>query len=350
MKCNKLVIFIFFLFFVSGCSNKKQKPIIIAGATFPKPLYEKMFNEYHKKTGIKVNYHAIGSGGGIFKLLNNEVDLGATDILVSEKEEKDYQTEIVHIPICLGAVVITYNLPANPELNFTPKILADIFLGKIKNWNHPKIKEINPEIILPNQRIMLVRRSDKSGTSNIFSDFLSKKSEKWKKKVEKNNLLEFVLGFGAKSNQDVIEIISETPGAIGYVSMNYALTNNQPVAKIRNSSGKFIKPTVESVKISSDMELPEDAEIYLTDTKAKNGYPISSFTWIISHHDLGFPKDKKKAQDLIDLLGWMIHEGQKYAEPLHYSPLSEKAIINAENNIRKIKKITHSNHYFMEKS
>ena len=338
MKYNKLSIFILLLFFILGCSNKKQKPIIIAGATFPKPLYEKMFEEYHKETGIKVNYHSIGSGGGIFKLLNNEVDLGATDILVSEKEEKDYQMEIVHIPICLGAVVITYNLPANPELNFTPEVLSDIFLGKLKNWNHPKIKELNPEIILPNERIMLVRRSDKSGTSNIFSDFLTKNSDEWKEKVEKNNLLVFVLGFGAKSNQDVIEIISETSGAIGYVSMNYALTNNLPVAKIRNSSGNFIKPTVKSVSLSSEMELPEDAEIYLTDTKAENGYPISSFTWIISHHDLGFLKDKKKAQDLIDLLGWMTHEGQKYAESLYYSLLSEKAIIIAENNIHKIKK------------
>lgn len=341
MRNYNIFMFLFFLLFIFGCSRSEQKPIIIAGATFPKPLYEKMFGEYQKETGIKVNYHSIGSGGGIFKLLTKEVDLGATDILVSAQEEMDHQTEIIHIPICLGAVAITYNLPANPELNFTPEILADIFLGNIKNWNHPNIKELNPEIIIPNQRIMLICRSDKSGTSNIFSNFLSQNNDEWREQVEKNNLLEFIFGFGVTSNQEVIDKISETTGAIGYVNLNYAVRKNLPVAKIRNNSGKFIKPTVESVSLSSDMELPEDAEIYLTDTKAEDGYPISSFTWIISHQNLEFQKNSKKAQDLIDLLGWMVDEGQKFAGSLHYSSLSEQVKVIAESNIRKIKYKTH---------
>ncbi len=308
-----------------------------AGATFPYPLYSKMFDQYNKETGIRINYQAIGSGGGIRQLMAKTVDFGASDAYVSDKDLKKFDSPIVHIPMTAGAVVITYNLNNNPELKLTPDVIADIFLGKIKKWNDKRIKELNPEINLPNQNIVVVHRSDGSGTTFIFSDYLSKVSDEWRNKVGKGKSLNWPSGLGAKGNPGVAGLIKQIPGSIGYVELIYAISNNMPYAIIKNRSGNFIKPSIESVSAAANIKLPDDMRVSLTNTSAKKGYPISGFTWILVYKDLSKTgMSKEKAIALTKLLWWMTHDGQRYAKPLHYAPLSDKARIKAENIIKSL--------------
>lgn len=308
-----------------------------AGATFPYPLYSKMFSGYYKKTGVKINYQAIGSGGGIRQLIAKTVDFGASDAYVDDEGLKEFSSPILHIPIAAGAVVIAYNLPGNPKLRLTGEIIADIFLGKITNWNDSKIKELNPEVNLPDLRIVVVHRSDGSGTTFIFSDCLCKVSEEWKNKVGRGKSLNWPSGLGAKGNPGVAGLVKQLPGAIGYVELIYALSNKMPYAEVRNKAGNFIDPSIKSVSLAADTELPDDMRISLTDTSAEFGYPISGFTWILVYKDLkkgGLTEEK--AQALVKLLWWMIHEGQKYTEELRYAPLSQEATRKAEKIIESI--------------
>jgi len=308
-----------------------------AGATFPYPLYSKMFNIYHKLYGTRVNYQAIGSGGGIRQLMAKTVDFGATDAYVTDEELKKFPAPIVHIPVTAGAVVISYNLPKNPKIRLTPSIIADIFLGKIKKWNDQRIERLNPDIYLPDMNITVVHRSDGSGTTFIFSDYLSKVSDEWKRKVGKGKALNWPIGIGAKGNPGVAALIKQIPGAIGYVELIYALSNNMPYATVKNKSGNFIEPSIESVSLAANTGLPEDMRVSLTDTDAEFGYPISGFTWIIVYRDLSVGGlSKEKAKELIRLLWWMIHDGQKYCKELHYAPLSERAKKKTETIIRSI--------------
>ncbi len=308
-----------------------------AGATFPYPLYSKMFSEYYKKTGVKINYQAIGSGGGIRQLIAKTVDFGASDAYVDDEGLKEFSSPILHIPITAGAVVIAYNLPGNPKLRLTGEIIADIFLGKITNWNDPKIKELNPEVNLPDLTIVVVHRSDGSGTTFIFSDYLCKVSEEWKNLVGRGKSLNWPSGLGAKGNPGVAGLVKQLPGAIGYVELIYALSNKMPYAEVRNKAGNFIDPSIKSVSLAADTKLPDDMRVSLTDTSAEFGYPISGFTWILVYKDLkkgGLTEEK--AQALVKLLWWMIHEGQKYTEELHYAPLSQEATRKAEKIIESI--------------
>ncbi len=308
-----------------------------AGATFPYPLYSKMFSVYHQKYGIKINYQAIGSGGGIRQLIAKTVNFGASDAYVDDKGLKKFPAPIVHIPMVAGAVVISYNLPGNPKLKLTPDVIADIFLGKIKKWNNSRIRAINPDIKLPDMAIVVVHRSDGSGTTFIFSDYLSKVSNEWKEKVGRGKSLNWPTGLGAKGNPGVAGLIKQIPGAIGYVELIYALNNNMPYAVVQNKSGNFIEPSIKSVSLAADIKLPDDMRVSLTNTEASYGYPISGFTWILVYKDL---KDgglnEEKAKELVKLLWWMTHEGQKYSEPLHYAPLSPKARKKAEAIIKSI--------------
>ncbi len=337
---RKLLFVLFLLVLLGGCGKKNQIELLGAGATFPQPFYEKMFVEYEKESGIKVGYHSIGSGGGIFRLKNKLADFGATDIIVNNG---DFTDKIVHIPICLGAVAITYNLPTNPQINFTPEVLAAIFSREITNWNNKKITDLNPDIVLPNQRILVINRSDESGTTNIFNNYLCKVSDKWKE--HKENPLKKIFELSASSNSEMAELIKETFGAIGYASLSYVQKNNMPCGKIMNLSGNFIAPELKSVSNATTSDIPDDTEIYITNTKAENGYPISSFSWLIVYKNLGYLK-KEKAKKLIKLVDWMIHEGQKFSSSLYYAPLSLETVQKAEvllksvtwNNEKKIRR------------
>lgn len=330
-----VIVINIFIFNTSALSQKME--LLGAGATFPMPLYTKMFDTYNQKTGIKVNYQSVGSGAGITQLVNKTVDFGATDAFMTDEELKKAGAPIVHIPICLGAVVITYNLPNNPKLKLTPEIISDIFLGKITNWNDPKIKALNAGVNLPDMEMSVVRRSDGSGTTFIFTDYLSKISNEWKNGPGTGKSVNWPVGLGAKGNEGVAGYIRQLPGAIGYVELIYALQNKMPVAIIKNKSGNFIEPSLKSISLAANIELPDDTRVSITDTTSKEGYPISGFTWIIIYKEQNYSgRTKEKAKALLDLLWWMTHDGQKIAESLQYAPLSKSAVIKAENIMKSV--------------
>ncbi len=315
----------------------KGQELIGGGATFPYPLYSKMFDVYSKEYGVKVNYQAIGSGGGIRQLINKTVDFAGSDAIMNEADLKEASAPILHIPTCAGAVVITYNLPGNPQVKFTPDIIADIFLGKISQWNNHRLAEINPGVKLPDTAMTVVHRSDGSGTTFIFSNFLSKVSSEWKNKVGSGTSLNWPTGLGGKGNPGVAGLVQQTPGSIGYVELIYALQNKMPYGMVKNKKGNFVTATLASTSKAADTSLPDDMKVMLTDTEAPEGYPISGFTWILVYKDQSYgSRTKEKAQELVKLLWWMTHQGQKYAEPLHYAPLSKKALEKTEKLIRSI--------------
>ncbi len=308
-----------------------------AGATFPYPLYREMFRRYHELYGVRVNYQAIGSGGGIRQLMARTVDFGASDAFVDDETMKRFPAPIVHIPVVAGAVVVTYNLPGNPVLRLTGSLVADIFLGEIKWWDDPRIKGINPSVSLPHMRIVVVHRSDGSGTTFIFSDYLCKVSRKWCKRVGRGKSLRWPVGLGAKGNPGVAGLVRRIPGAVGYVELTYAVSNGMPCALLKNRSGRFVEASVKSVTEASEVELPDDMRVSLTDTASAGGYPISGFTWILVYRDLADGKlSEEKAEALVRLLWWMIHDGQRMAPSLHYAPLSEAARRKAEAIVRSI--------------
>jgi len=320
----------------SFVANAEAKELLGAGATFPYPLYSKMFDSYYKVYGVKINYQAIGSGGGIRQLINKTVDFGGTDAFMSDEKLKELP-RIIHIPTCLGAVSVTYKLPVNPELKFTPEVLSDIFLGKITKWSDARIQEINSGVKLPDINIVVVHRSDGSGTTFIFTDYLSKVSSEWKEKVGKGKSVNWPAGLGAKGNPGVAGLVKQLPGSIGYVELIYALQNNMPVGAIKNKKGVFITPSLEATSLAANVAIPDDTRVSLTDTDAKQGYPISGFTWIIIFKEQNYnQRPKEKAQEVVRLLWWMTHEGQKYVEPLKYAPLPKAAVEKAEKLINSI--------------
>ncbi len=332
--------FVFFFSILLGfCSSGFARGIELlgAGATFPYPLYSKMFDVYNKEFGIKINYQAIGSGGGIRQLTNKTVDFGGSDAIMSEKDLNEAGAPILHIPTCAGAVVVTYNLAGDPQLKFTPDVIADIFLGKIQKWNDSRITAINPGTKLPYTDITVVHRSDGSGTTSIFSSYLSKVSPEWKEKVGAGPSLNWPAGLGGKGNPGVAGLVKQTPGGFGYVELVYALQNKMPYGMIKNKKGNFVKPAIASTSLAANTALPEDMKVDLTDTDAAEGYPISGFTWILVYKEQNYAdRPEQEAKALVDLLWWITHQGQKYAEPLHYAPLSKAAVGKAENLIKSI--------------
>ncbi|MBN2596279.1 MAG: phosphate ABC transporter substrate-binding protein PstS, partial [Marinifilaceae bacterium] len=260
-------------------TTEKAETITGAGATFPQPFYNKIFKNYSSEKGLLVTYGGIGSGGGIRSLKDEIVDFGASDAFLNDAKLAEMPGEVLHIPTCLGAVVAAYNLPEKPELKFTPELMEGIFMGKITNWNDAKIAAVNPGVKLPDLAITVVYRSDGSGTTFIFSDYMSKVSADWKEKIGTGKALQWPVGIGAKGNPGVAGTISQTAGAIGYIGSEYAFAQDIPVASIQNLAGNFIKPSVESVSASAKGEMPADTRVSLTNTDAVDGYPISSFTW-----------------------------------------------------------------------
>jgi phosphate transport system substrate-binding protein len=334
-----LTLFTILLILVAFCGTglAKGMELTAAGATFPYPLYSKMFDVYSKAHGVQVNYQAIGSGGGIRQLINKTIDFGGSDAIMNDQELAEAAAPVLQIPTCAGAVVITYNLPGNPALRFTPDIIADIFLGKITKWNDSRLTEINPGAKLPDSNMTVVHRSDGSGTTFTYSNYLSKVSPEWKEKVGNGTSLNWPTGLGGKGNPGVAGLVQQTPGSIGYVELIYALQNKMPYGEVKNKSGKFVAATIASTSLAANTKLPDDMRVMLTDTDAPNGYPISGFTWIIIYKDLDYAgRSKAKAKEIVKLIWWMTHQGQKYAQPLEYAPLSKKAVAKAEKLIKSI--------------
>jgi phosphate transport system substrate-binding protein len=317
-------------------SAQDDKTLLGAGSSFINPLYSKMFADYNTKTGIQVNYQSIGSGGGILQLTNKTVDFGASDGPLNDEQTAKIGVPVLHITQASGAVVITYNLPGdNNNLNMTPGIIADIFLGKIKTWNDPQIIAINKGVSIPALPILVAHRSDGSGTTNIFTNYLSKVSAEWKTKVGSGGAVNWPAGLGGKGSEGVAGLVKQTPGAIGYVELIYALQNKMDYAKLQNKKGKFILPTIASVTAAGNVKLPDDSKIFITDTDAADGYPIAGFTWALIYKEQNYNgRTLDKATKLVKLLWWNIHEGQAFCEPLNYSPLSKEALKVAEKILK----------------
>lgn len=335
----KKLIFLF-LVAVSAASVHAQddNTILGAGATFPYPLYSKMFSEYNRLSGAKVNYQSIGSGGGIQQLTSKTVDFGASDAILNEKQEAALPAPVVHIPVAAGAVVVCYNLPGiKAAIKLTPAVLSDIFLGVITRWNDSHIVALNKALKLPATQITVVHRTDGSGTTNIFTTYLSKVSAGWNAKVGKGSSVNWPVGLGGKGNEGVAATVLQTPGAIGYVELAYAKQNSISFASIENKYGKFIAPSIESTTAAAHINLPADAKVSLTNTDAKNGYPISGFTWILVYKEQNYDgRSATKAAEMMKLIRWMTRGGQQYCEPLDYAPLPKAAEKVVENIIKSV--------------
>ncbi len=322
--------------FITGCggngkaggSDSTDNTILGAGATFPNPLYSKMFSEYNKATNLKVNYQSIGSGGGIQQLTSKTVDFGASDAPMNAKQDSAIAVPVVHIPATAGAVVLSYNLPDMKDtLMLSPDVLADIFLGNIKKWNDAKIKAINKDAKLPDMDIQVAHRSDGSGTTNIFTTYLTKVSKGWEEKVGKGSSVNWPVGLGGKGNEGVAGSVKQTPGAIGYVELAYAIQNNMAFAKMQNKAGNFITPSIASVTAAANITIPEDAKVSLTNTDAPDGYPISGLSWIIIYKEQKYNnRTIDKVTKMLKLIQWMAHDGQQYSAALNYAPLSSNAV------------------------
>jgi phosphate transport system substrate-binding protein len=303
-----------------------------AGATFPYPMYSKWFDEYHKKNGnIQFNYQSIGSGGGIKQVTEGTVDFGATDGPMNDEQLKAFQAKrgfpILHFPTVMGADVPTYNIPGvNAELNFTPEALAGIFMGKVTKWNDPAIASANKGVNLPGNDIVVVHRSDGSGTTYIWTDYLSKVSEDWKNKVGKGTSVNWPVGLGGKGNEGVAGLIKQTPNSMGYVELIYAVQNKMPYGKVKNSAGAFVKADLESVTAAAAgaaKTMPDDFRVSITDAPGKAAYPISSFTWLLIPSKIS---DASKRAAIKGFAKWMLSDGQSQAEALSYARLPKEVV------------------------
>jgi len=309
-----------------------------AGATFPNPLYQKWFSEYNKITPTaRFDYQSIGSGGGIKQISAKTVDFGGSDAPMKDEELKAAPGEILHIPTVLGADVVTYNLPGiQADLKFTPEAIAGVFLGTIKKWNDPAIASANPGASLPATDITVVHRSDGSGTTYVWTDYLSKISPEWKAKIGAGTSVNWPVGVGAKGNEGVTGQVKQTPNSLGYVELIYAEQNNLPYASVKNSSGEFIKPSLDSITAAAagaSTQMPDDLRVSITNAAGKDAYPISSFTYFLVYKS---QDSQAKGKALVAFLWWAIHDGQQYARPLHYAALAPEVVQKAEQKIRSI--------------
>jgi phosphate transport system substrate-binding protein len=309
-----------------------------AGATFPNPLYQKWVSEYTKlHPNVQIDYQSIGSGGGVKQIKEQTVDFGASDNPMKDEDLKSAPGEILHVPTVLGAVVITYNLTgvAKP-LHFSPEAIADIFLGKIKKWNDAKIAADNPGVTLPTTDITVVHRSDGSGTSAVFTDYLSKVSPEWKEKVGTGTSPSWPVGIGGKGNEGVTGQVKNTPNTVGYVELAYAIQNKLPVALVKNGSGNFIEPSIDSVVAAAAgtvANTPDDLRVSITNATGAQAYPISSYTYMLAYKN---QKDAVKGKAVVDFLWWGIHDGESFAKDLLYAPLPPEIVKRAEAKINSI--------------
>jgi phosphate transport system substrate-binding protein len=323
---------------LTGVSATASAQLMIngAGATFPYPIYSKWFDEYAKvDPSVRFNYQSIGSGGGQKQILAQTVDFGASDGPMSDDNLAKTPGKLLHIPTVAGADVVAYNLPGNPALKLDGDAIAGIFLGQIKKWNDPKIKALNPGVALPDQEILVVHRSDGSGTTYIWTDYLSKISPEWKTKVGTNTSVNWPTGIGGKGNEGVAGQIKQTPGALGYVELIYAVQNKMPYADVRNSAGNFVKPSLESVTAAlATADIPDDFRFSMTNAPGKDAYPIAGATWLLVYQQ---QKDATKGKKLVEFLKWALTDGEKMAKDLQYAPLPESVQQRVLKRIDEIK-------------
>ena len=312
-----------------------------AGATFPYPMYSKWFSDYNKlHPDIEFNYQSIGSGGGIRQVIEGTVDFGASDGPMTDEQLAQAQakrgTKVFHIPTVLGAVVPAYNVPGvNGEIKFTPEALAGIFLGKITSWNDPALAKANPGVNFPNAPIVVVHRSDGSGTTFIFTDYLSKVSSDWQSAVGKGTSVKWPVGLGGKGNEGVAGMIRQMQGAIGYIELIYAVQNNIPYGVVRNASGEYVKASLQSVTAAaaSVKAMPADFRVSITNAPGKDAYPVSSFTWLLIPQQ---SKDPNKGKMIADFLNWMVDDGQKLTAQLTYAPLPDSVAQKVKATIKTV--------------
>ena len=327
------------LLVVGVAAQQKKMQITGAGATFPNPIYSKWFSEYNKlHPDVEINYQSIGSGGGIRQITNQTVFFGATDGPMTPDQLLAAPSKILHFPTVLGADVPVYNIPGlNAELKFTGPVLADIFLGKITKWNDPAIVKLNAGVTLPGTDITVVHRSDASGTSYIWCDYLAKVSEEWKKKVGVATAVNWPAGVGGKGNEGVSGLVTQTPGAIGYVELIYALQSKISYGTVQNMAGEFMKATTASVSAAAAeaaAKMPADFRVSITNAEGKGVYPISSFTWLLLYEN---PKNKEQAKTMIELVKWALSDGQKFCAELGYAPLPANVVQMELASLAKIK-------------
>ncbi len=340
MHKRRVVTFLLIVLAIAGIARSGFADLLIngAGATFPYPIYSKWFDVYAKENpGVKFNYQSIGSGGGIRMLSNRTVDLGGSDAPLTDAQLSDAPGKILHFPSVMGAVVIAYNLPGfTGTLRLTGPVIADIFAGKITKWDDDKIKALNTTVAIPSTDIVVCHRSDGSGTSYIFTDYLSKVSSSWASDPGKGTAVKWPAGLGGKGNEGVTALIQQTPGSIGYVELIYALNNHIPYAEIQNKSGNWVQASLEGVTAAaaaSASNMPDDFRVSITDAPGPDVYPISSFTWLLvyqkqTNHEIG--------TQIVKFLHWAITDGQKYTAELHYAALPAAVVQKEEAQIKQI--------------
>jgi len=345
MKKELLLFFVvcLVLFSCSGSKDKSKRSVGVtlsgAGATFPYPFYSIVFRDYMRKhPGVTINYGAIGSGGGIRSLRDKSVDFGASDAFLNEKEIASMGAEVVHIPTCMGGVALSYTLKGVDSLRLTGELVADIFMGEITRWSDPRIAAENPGISLPDIEITPVYRSDGSGTTFVFSDYMSKVSPKWNKVMGKGKALKWNTGLAAKGNPGVASVVQLTEGAIGYIGSEYAFTLQMPSAILKNKAGNYVKASFNTIAAAAETDLPDDMKLTLTDMPHPDAYPISLMTWLLVYRDQAYGgHSKQEAEVLVDLLNYIIGpEGQQLAEQVNFVPLPFQAVQKTQRLINRI--------------
>ena len=338
MNIGKLIGNFCGLILIAGSAQivSAQMTINGAGATFPYPIYSKWFDAYTKvDPSVRFNYQSIGSGGGQKQIMAQTVDFGASDGPMSDENLAKAPGKLLHIPTVAGAVVITYNLPGNPTLKLDGQTVADIYLGKITKWNDPKITATNPGVTLPDKDIVVVHRSDGSGTTYIFTNYLGKVSPEWQSKVGNNTSVNWPTGLGGKGNEGVAGQVKQTPNALGYVELIYAIQNKMPYADLKNAAGEFVKPTLDSVTAAlATADIPDDFRFSMTNAPGKDAYPIAGATWLLVYEH---QKDAAKGKKIVEFLKWAETDGEKMAKDLDYAPLPENVQQRVLKRINEIK-------------
>jgi phosphate transport system substrate-binding protein len=342
---KQALVILLALFVLASCQSNKKKEVstsnvslTAAGATFPMPYYNMVFKMYTDKVGTAVTYGGIGSGGGIKSLADKVVDFGASDAYLEDAKLAEMPSTVVHIPTCMGAVVLAYNLPGVDGLKLSSELLEKIFLGEITKWNDAAIAKNNEGLTLPNQDITVVYRSDGSGTTQIFSDYMSKISTKWAEKVGTGKSLNWPVGIGAKGNPGVAGTIAATAGTIGYIGSEYSFSMKIQTALVQNKSGNYVEPSIASISAAAKGNIPDDTRVMLTNSDDPESYPISGFTWIILYKEQAYNnRTIEQATATVKLLDWLISsEAQAVAEKVHYAPIPEATAIKAKNILKSI--------------
>ena len=344
---KKLLLILMTFAVLAACQNNKKKSasktektvsITAAGATFPMPFYNQLISDYATKTGTLVTYGGIGSGGGIRSLKDKVVDFGATDAFLTDAQAAELPAPVVHVPTCLGAVVLAYNLTGVTSLKLKNEVLTKIFMGEIKKWNDAQIKADNPGINLPDLAISVIYRSDGSGTTHIFSDYMSKISEKWAKDIGTGKSLNWPIGMGAKGNPGVAGTIKQTEGAFGYIGSEYAFAQKLPFVSLQNKAGQFIEPSIQSISAAAKGEIPADTRVMVTNSSDPEAYPISAFTWIILYKEQAYgDRTRQQAEETVKFLDWLIStDAQAVAQKVDYAPLPEKVVVLAKDILKSV--------------